>query len=119
MDDTLHCPICGTKLKNHSVGETYLFPLDKMSKYTERVCQGINHTLYFFVDDATGRIDYLKIIFEPSYSKLLEIDYVHQRCRVGCTKNSLTEYIDVGMIQPDFPNLTRLKEKINLYVVFS
>jgi hypothetical protein len=37
-----------------------------------------------------------------------------------CMKNSETSYIHIPkMIEPDFPSLEKLKERISMYVVFS
>lgn len=121
MDDTLSCPICGKKLRNlkkngplHAVG--------KSGNYIERVCsKGPNHRgLQFFVDEATQKVDLLKLPLNAKYSRYLEIDFHNQRCRISCMKDNKPEYIDIPkMLFPDFPDLVKLKEVVSMYIVFS
>lgn len=62
----------------------------------------------------------IKLSLNPKYSRFLEMDFVNQKCRITCSKDGENEYIDIPkMIYPDFPDLTKLKEKVSLYVVFS
>lgn len=73
-----------------------------------------------WTDKATKKVDLLKLSLSPKYSRFLEIDYVNQKCRIICTKDGEHEYIDIPkMVEPDFPDLVKLKEKISLYIVFS
>ena len=120
MDDTLVCPLCGNKLRNTKEVADYLFPLKKFGEWMERVCTGPNHVIQFFTDLKTGQVDFLKISLNPKYSRFMEIDYINQRCRVITLKNNKPEYIDIPkMIEPDFPDLIKLKERVSMYVVFS
>lgn len=115
MDDTLTCPICGNKMSNLKGTADYYAP------YTKRTCnKGMNHILILTVNDWTKKVDHLKLSLNPKYSRFLEIDYVNQKCRINCMKDGKPDYIEVEkMIEPDFPGLTKLKEKVGLYVVFS
>jgi hypothetical protein len=121
MDDTVTCPICENKLRTVRIDEKYLNPVGKYANYIERVCVGgMNHALQFFTDDATHQIDFMKLSLNPKYSRYLEIDFFNKKCRISCIKDGKTEYIDIPkMIEPDFPNLLKLKDKVSMYVVFS
>ena len=121
MDDTLTCPICGNKLRSLNRSDRYLPGVDKTADYQERTCSGnMNHTLQFFTDKSTNKVDLLKISLNPKYSRFVEIDFHNQRCRINCMKEGKSDYIDIGkMIQPDFPELVKLKEKVALFIVFS
>ena len=120
MEDTLACPICGNKLRTVKLTNKYLHPINKTATFFERTCVGVNHSLRFFADENTKRVDMLKFSLDPKYSKYLEIDYHNKRCRISCMKNSETSYIYIPkMIEPDFPDLAKLKERISMYVVFS
>lgn len=121
MDDTLTCPICANKLRNIKLHDKLLHPINKTANYAERTCSGgMNHSLQLFTDEATGQVDFLKLSLNPKYSRYLEIDFYNQKCRINCLKDNKPDYIDIPkMIEPDFPHLTKLKERISLYVVFS
>jgi hypothetical protein len=80
----------------------------------------MNHSLMLFADKATKKVDFLKLSLNPKYSRFLEIDYVNQKCRINCMKDQKSDYIEIDkMLHPDFPDLVKLKEIVNLYVVFS
>lgn len=121
MDDILNCPICGNKLRNVKMANKLLHGTGKTSDYIERTCaQGRNHTIQFFTDEATNQVDLLKISLNPKYSRYLEINYVTKSCRISCMKAGKAEYIEIEkMIDPDFPDLIKLKERVAMYVVFS
>lgn len=121
MDDVLSCPICKNKLRNVKLTAKHLHGVGKTANYIERTCaQGMNHSVQFFADETTKQIDLIKISLSPKYSKYLEIDYVNQKCRIHCMKDGKAKYIDIEkMIEPDFPDLIKLKEKISLYITFS
>jgi hypothetical protein len=120
MHDMLICPICNAKLRNIRLPGKYLYGVGKIANYIERTCVGMNHSLQLFADESTNQVDWIKISLNPKYSKFIEIDFLNQKCRIICTKNSKPEYININkMIEPDFPSLEKLKEKINLYVAFS
>lgn len=93
----------------------------KISDYAKRICSnGRNHIITFWTDKFTKQIDLMKISLNPKYSRFLEIDFINQKCRIICAKDGEYEYIEIPkMINPDFPELTKLKERISLYVVFS
>jgi len=119
MQDILFCPICSHKLQNIKTyrdfrgQQPYNYRL-----YTERKCNGLNHTLMFFVNN-TQQIDFIKISLNPYYSRFLEINYLKGQCRIAYMKESVPTYIEVPQILDlDFPHLTKLKEKIELYGKF-
>jgi hypothetical protein len=120
MDDTLACPICGDKFRNLNLPNKFLHDINKTADYVERTCTGMNHCLQLFSDIATKQVDFLKLSLNAKYSRYLDIDFLNQKCRISCLKDSKPEYIEIPkMIVPDFPHLTKLKERVSMYVVFS
>jgi hypothetical protein len=120
MDDVLTCPICGNKMRTSHLKNKLLHPVGKTANYAERLCNGHNHIVQFWTDKETKQVDMIKISLKPNYSRFIEIDYVNQKCRITCAKEGEHEYIEIPkMIEPDFPDLVSLKERVNLYVVFS
>ena len=114
------CPICGNKMRNrkHVVSLHYINGRD--GEYTERLCNGVNHTIQIFVSEKENTVDFVRISLDPKYSKLIEIDYYNQKCSISCMKNGVADVIKIDkMIEPDFPDLEKLKEKVSLYVTFS
>lgn len=119
MDDILTCPICGNKMRTNHLKNKLLHPVQKTANYAERCCTN-QHVVMFWVDKATKKVDLIKISLSPKYSRFIEIDYVNQKCRITCAKDGEEEHIEIPkMIEPDFPDLVALKERVNLYVVFS
>lgn len=98
-----------------------LHVVNKTANYAERRCSdGHNHIVSFWTDKYTKQVDLLKISLKPNYTRFIEIDYVNQKCRITCQKDGEYEYIEIPkMIEPDFPDLVKLKERVGLYVVFS
>jgi hypothetical protein len=121
MDDVLNCPICGAKMRTSHHKNKLLHPVSKTADYAERICSGgHNHVITLWVDKATKQVDLIKLSLNPKYSRFLEMDFVNQKCRITCTNKGENEHIDIPkMIIPDFPDLTNLKEKVSLYIVFS
>lgn len=120
MDDTAMCPICGEKFRNLHFPNKHLPQFNKTANFTERTCAGLNHVIVVYADNDTKKIDYIKLSLNPKYSKYLEINFVQNKCRIHCMKEGESQYIDIPkMIEPDFPTLEKLKEKVSLYVVFS
>ena len=108
MEDTLTCPICNNKLRN-------LYLIDFQ---IERTCVGINHTLQFIVKNK--QVLFLKTSLESNYSKFIDIDFVDKKCKIIMLKMSKPFYIEIPkLLEPDFPLLLSLKEKVSLYVTFS
>ena len=121
MDDILRCPICSNKLRSSHRSNYLLHPVGKTADYTSRTCStGHSHVVVLWTDRTTKQVDLLKISLKPNYSRFVEIDYVNRRCRVTCLKDGNYEYIEIPkMIEPDFPDLVKLKERVGLYVLFS
>lgn len=120
MEDTTACPICGKRMRTVKVQDMYLPAIGKTDSFFERTCSGPNHSVQFFTNESTKKIDMLKFSLDPKYSRYLEIDYVNRKCRIYCMKNGDAEYIYIPkMVEPDFPDLKKLKERISMYVVFS
>lgn len=121
MDDLLCCPICGLNLKTIHLSQKFLHPIGKTADYAERRCSdGFNHLISLWVDKKTKQVDLVKISLKPDYTRFVEVDFVNQKCRITCQKNGEYEYIEIPkMLELDFPDLTKLKERVSLYVVFS
>ncbi len=121
MDDVSHCPICGNKLRTSHHTKKLLHATGKTSDYAERICSdGHNHVVSIWADKTTKQVDLLRLSLNSKYSRFLEIDYVNKKCRITCAKNGEYEYIDIPkMIEPDFPDLVKLKERVSLYILFS
>jgi hypothetical protein len=121
MDDILLCPICGNKFRNINHDNKILHPINKTGDYVERICSsGHNHVVSLWVDKNTKKVDWLRLSLNPKYSRFLELDYVNSKCRITCAKNGEFTHINIPkMIEPDFPDLTKLKERVSLYILFS
>lgn len=117
MDDTLTCPICGNKLKNQHLTHFQT----KTGDYVSRSCiQGTDHSIQFYTNKSTNIVEYLTLSLNPKNSRYLDIDFINEQCRIHCMKDGKPDYISIPkMIIPDFPALEKLKERVNLYVVFS
>jgi hypothetical protein len=100
--------------------KTLMHVLNKKSDFIERTCTlGHNHSLRFFVDEATGKVDLLKMSLTPQ-SRFVEINYVLGNSRISCWKEGEPYYIEIErVLDADFPNLTKLRDKVSLYVIFS
>jgi hypothetical protein len=120
MEDTTACPICRKKMRTMKAENMYLPSAEKTSTFFERTCSGPNHSVQFFTDVETKLVDVLKFSLDHKYSRYLEIDYINKRCRIFCMKNGDAKYIYINkMVEPDFPDLDKLKERIATYVLFS
>jgi hypothetical protein len=121
MEDTLTCPICGNKLRNNRLVNEFIHLLDKTSTFVERSCTAqFGHSLQFFTDTITGKVDLLKLSLTPQYSRFIEINYISGKSRISCLKNSKADYIEIERIlEPDYPYLLALKEKVGLFVILS
>jgi hypothetical protein len=121
MDDTSDCPICNNKLRSIKLENHFLNLVDKKSTFVERTCStGMNHHLQFFTDQETKKVDFIKISLHHTYSRYIEINFIHQKCKVSYTKDGKSHIIEIPkLIIPDFPKLDKLKERVSLYAVFS
>ena len=121
MDDMTLCPICGNKLRNLNQKNKYFHSTDKTADFVERTChKAKNHFLQFNTDISTKQIDYIKFSLDPKYSKYIIINYVKGNCLISFMKNGVTSNISVPkIIEPDFPDLEKLKQQVNLYATFS
>ena len=122
MDDALHCPICQRKLRTRNLDNKLLLPVGKTANYVERVCsKGYNHCLVIWTDKANNQVDLLKVsITSTKYIRLVELDYINQKSRIACPRDGKYEYINIPkLMEADFPDLVKLKERVSLYVLFS
>lgn len=119
MNDSKTCPICNNKFKNKTLKKFNLIP-DNPSDYIQRNCShGLNHSLQIYLNLKSKKIDKLKTSLNKNYSRYFEIDFVNNKSKIYCLKNSETEIININrIIEPDFPNLTLLKHKVECLVNF-
>jgi hypothetical protein len=114
VQDTLLCPICQEKLRN--IKTFRVFDHLEHQLYTERTCSRLNHMVMFFTNEQTKQVDFLKMSLNPKYSRFLEVNFLDQTCRVSLMNENVPDYIQIPkMVELDFPSLTKLKEKIELY----
>lgn len=121
MDDITHCPMCGAKMRNLHMKDKFFRITNKTSNFVERSCHnGKNHYLWFVADVNTKQIDYLKFSLDPKYSKSIEINFIYNKCIINFLKDKSLLAIQVPkIIDPDFPDLIKLKQQTNLYCLFS
>ena len=122
MEDTLHCPICGNKLRTKYLSNKLLPSTDKKAKYIERSCtRGYNHSILFWVDDTTEQIDLIKLFFGTGIT--LTLNYIAQNTELLSIIKNNPYKIDrmkfAKIIEPDFPDLNDLKNNLMMYILFS
>jgi len=121
MQETWHCPICGDKMRGIKHKNTTIYFLEKTSDYSERICSGLNHCIQIYVDEQTNQVDLLKLSLNPTYDRFIFIDFFNQKCKVVCLKNN-QESISINipkMIEPDFPELLNLKDRVSMFICFT
>lgn len=110
MDDTLLCPICGHKFRN----------IKRSAEIIERVCPGTNHVIQLFTNTVKQQVTEIKLSLDHKYSKHLNINYEKQSTQIICMRNSKPFYIDLPeVLELDFPNLVKIKKKVDLYILVS
>ncbi len=121
MQETWHCPICGDLMTGIRRYNKFLLFVGKSSSYSERTCNGTNHSLQIYVDESTNEVDLLKISLVPDYSRFIFLDFYNKKSRIVLLVNSKCNMnIQVPkLIEPDFPELKKLKEKVSLFITFS
>jgi hypothetical protein len=121
MDDVVLCPICGDKMRVSHLNNKFLYPVDKTSDYTERVCAANhNHVVNLWADKATNQVDYLRFSLNKEYSRWMEIDYVNQKSRITLRMGTDYQYINIPrLLLPDFPDLVAMRDQIGLFLTFS
>jgi hypothetical protein len=131
MQGTFSCPICSKRLRTlnrltYNKATLTSMPL-KCSQlpyttynYSERICTGNNHVLQMFVDISNNTVDLLKISLNNFYNRYIFIDYVNSKIKILSYNNVFCKEICLDqLIEPDFPLLTKLKEKVSYYITFS
>lgn len=121
MQATWNCPICGDLMRGIKQTNKIIHFVEKISNYSERTCNGLNHCLQIVVDEKTNQVDLLKISLNPTYDRFIFIDFYNQKCKVVCLKDNkeVSSIAVPKMIEPDFPDLSKLKEKVSMFIVFS
>ena len=119
MQDILTCPICGDKLRSIK-RKNKIFDLNQNAYYVERLCiQHINHFIQFFVDEESNKVDLINISLSSNRSRFVRINFYKNISKVQSNFPLLNEVVIPKIIEPDFPDLIMLKDKIKLYVTFS
>ena len=78
----------------------------------------MNHLIRLHTSN--NKVEHLSLSLDPKYSKYIEINFLKQICFIHCMKDGQPHTISIPkIIEPDFPHLTKLKERVSLYVVFS
>lgn len=123
MQDVHDCPICGTRLKIISKKKLkYLHIIGKQGFYTEKVCvQHHTHYLQIFSNVTTNKIDFIKFSINTEFSRIVEVDFHNKKSRIQCLNQGISDYIIhvPNVLELDFPTLTKLKEKVSMYIVIS
>ena len=120
MNDFTSCPICGNSLRKHASSK-FLFPINKFSHFIEKICSNQpNHLIQFFIDSTTNNVDFVKMSLNHLFTKYIEIDFVNQKSTISIYKQSVPKHFYLNkIIEPDFPKLTLLKEKVDIILTFS
>lgn len=127
-----NCPICGSKLKNTINFENGIIIISSYHKghFISRICNQPGHYLRLVNkkkknDDANSSIIdnflcLLKVSLSSDYSHAIEIDYLKNQSVISLYKNHLPEKIIVPyVLEIDFPDLEKLKAKVNLFIAFN
>lgn len=118
MQVSEHCYICGDKLRK--INRKSIYELDKDITYNERCCIGVNHSLQFFVNEDSKKVELLKISLKPDYSVFIVINFYLKKCKLITFKHGNQQIIEINrLLYPDFPDLVKLKEKVKMYMVIS
>jgi len=117
MQKTQICPICGAKMRSLKLNKYYPF-ISKKSNFIEMTCTRSNHCIQMIVDSNTNNVDLLKVSLAVDYSRFLYVDYVNEKCKIVCYKNGREQEINIPkLLEVDFPNLTEIKSRINMFVI--
>jgi len=121
MDDTLLCPICGSKMRNLIMNDKFCYQIGKVLSYIERSCHNkVNHYVQMIVDKSSKKVFCVKLPLNPQYSKTIEINFYKSECILNLLKDKISYTLNIPkIIVPDFPNLIKLKQQVNLYSLFS
>jgi len=117
MHDTLYCPICNNKLKNKKLINYKSYFIGNISNYIQRTCtNGMNHTLQFITEEKTKKVHSLKTSLNELYSRFIEIDFVNYKSRISFFNFGKPDHLIINNIfDLDFPNLKKIKEKVEIY----
>jgi len=109
MENYSLCPICENKLRI----------IKKSTKLIEKTCtKGMNHSLQFLVSN--NIVQQLKVSLDAKYSKFIEINFAKNNGRIILLlKNKQTDIQIDKLLEPDFPSLKELKERVELYISIS
>lgn len=117
MHDSLFCPICFQHLKS---AKPRLIKLSgKSAHYIYRYCLRTSHSLSFYTDKVSGKIDFLKFCPTNDYSTVIEIDYIKDNSIVKCMRNGVerSSFELNEAVEPDFPTLEDLKNTIETLIL--
>jgi hypothetical protein len=81
---------------------------------------GHGHVLVIWTDKKTKQVDFLRVTLTPSFSRIVEIDFVNSRSDILCKSENGFQKINIErLLVPDFPDLVELKRITNLFMVMA
>lgn len=120
MNDSVFCPFCGDKFKNSYTNNNLPKAIQGNTTYIERVCASINHVVIFYTEKNTLQVDYIIFSIYPNYSVYIEVNFLHKATDIFIYNREFKKEITLPKIlEPDFPQLTKIKDIINMYLTFS
>ena len=105
MENVENCPICQEKLK-----ESQFFNFIEKSCYN-----GYGHWLTLLIDSNSLKVINARFCLDVNGSKIISISFKDKKTTIQFLQNSVKyNYIELDYsLEPDFPELTKLKNKIN------
>lgn len=115
MKDTRYCPICKVKMSSRKIN--WIINGVHQGPTISRTCTGFNHFLTIYTQG--NQVALLKVSLNPQYTRQVEIDYRSQTSKIIYDWNTIYVFIPIPkLLVPDFPNLTELKEKVDILLAF-
>ncbi len=120
MIDTSVCPICFSKLDSIKRIHTHITYINNTANYYKKDCKYGYHIFQSFLNIETNQLDYIYLSIPPYFTTFMYMDLLNNKSKIMCFKCGIPQEIHVpGIIQPDFPSLIKLREKVSKYVLFS
>lgn len=120
MLDTKICPICQSILKNKKLPKYHVTLINKTADYWLRICpSAINHSLQLLSETNSKQIHLIKFSICHKYSKFVELDILNQKSKISLLNHNQSKFIILDkLLIPDFPQLIKLKEKVQTLITF-
>lgn len=115
MKDTLYCPICKVRMTSRKIN--WIINGVHQGPTTSRLCPGFGHFVTMYIQKK--QVVLLKVSLNSQYTRQIEIDYRFQTSKIIYDYNTISVFIHIPkLLVPDFPNLTELKEKVDILLAF-